>query len=312
MKVTLYTREECAECRRVWKMLSQLAAHEKFDLQEAASPAGAPAPCLRFDSPGSPFYRAARLTEAQFTAYLNEAKESLLQSNDSAAGAKPARPARVGGLPTAAYEETHPVRSFMWRHRVGALILALSAFVGLAWIAPLTPSWGWGTGFYDAVYSAYRLVCDQIPARSGRVAGLPTCLCWRCTAIYLGALIFGILYTAGRDRRLKWLNWLTGPVSLRVMLLYGLPLIIDGSTHALGLRPGVSYAHSSDFWLSWEVFSADWWLRIFTALLATVGAVKFLCPRLDKLGFVYEQLYRARTQSSRRSLADQTPDAQPV
>jgi hypothetical protein len=29
-------------------------------------------------------------------------------------------------------------------------------------------------------------------------------------------------------------------------------------------------------------------------MIATIGAVKFLCPRLDKLGSVYEQLYRAR------------------
>ena len=35
----------------------------------------------------------------------------------------------------------------------------------------------------------------------------------------------------------------------------------------------------------------------FVATLATIGAVKFLCPRLDKLGFAYERLYRARTQA---------------
>jgi nitric oxide reductase large subunit len=121
-------------------------------------------------------------------------------------------------------------------------------------------------------------------------------LCWRCTAIYAGSLFFGILYTLGRDGKLGNLNmnWLTRPVSLAIMLLFGLPLILDGTSHALGLRTSIDYAQSSDFWLSWAPLSADWWLRVGTSLLATIGAVKFLCPRLDKMGGVYERLRAAR------------------
>jgi uncharacterized membrane protein len=183
----------------------------------------------------------------------------------------------------------------MWRHRVGALVAGLSGFLGLAWAAPLTVSWGWGSGFYDAVHSVYRLVCNQAPQRCAELGGLPVCLCWRCSAIYGGSLLFGILYTLARDRRVKWMQWLTRPVSLITMLLFGLPLILDGASHALGLRAGIADAASPDFWLSWQPFAADWWLRMLTAMVATIGAVKFLCPRLDKLGSAYEQLYRART-----------------
>lgn len=301
LKVTLYTTEDSAECRRVWDMLAQLASSEHFELQEAPSPEGAPSPCVRFEAPGSPFYRAEGLTDARFREYLEHARglQLLHAGEDHKRGGATQRGNRSGSRLTASREAGHPVRSFLWRHRVGAIVVSLSAFLGLAYAAPLTPSWGWGTGFYDAVYSAYRLVCDQIPERSAQLGGLPVCLCWRCTAIYGGSLLFGMLYAVARDRGISWLNWLTRPVSLPVMLLYGLPLILDGASHALGWRPGLADAYSTDFWISWGVFSADWWLRIATALLATVGAVKFLCPRLDKIGFEYERLYKARVRRQR-------------
>jgi len=301
MKVTLYTRDDCAECRQVWDMLAMVAVCEDFDLQEVQSPEGAPAPCVRFDAPGSPFYRAEGLTETRFMEYLEDARK-LVRESDVKAGAGRARSARrAGSGPTAEFERTHQVRSFFWRHRVGAIVTSLSAFVGLAWAAPLTASLGWGAGFYNAVHSAYRLVCDQVPERSAQLGGLPVCLCWRCTAIYMGALLFGALYTVSRDRDIDWLSWLRRPVSLVIMLLFGLPLIVDGATHALGLRTGIMDAYSTDFWRSWATFSADWWLRIVTALIATIGAVKFLCPRLDKLGFQYEKLYRARKTEDKPS-----------
>ncbi len=293
MRVTLYTREGCAESLRVWEMLLPLSSQRDFSLHKAASPEGAPSPCVRFHVQGAPFYQAEDLNQAGFLSYLREAEELLEPIEGRKEDVRVRQP---GSLPSSRDEQAHPGRSFLWRHRVGGIVSALSVFLGLAWLAPLTASWGWGEGFYRAVHGVYRLVCDQVPERSAQLGGLPVCLCWRCTAIYLGSLLFGILYTVGRDHRLAPLDWLQRPVSLRVMLLFGLPLILDGASHALGWRAGaaLSAANPHDFWLSWELFSADWWLRIVTSLLATVGAVKFLCPRLDKLGFEYERLYRAR------------------
>jgi uncharacterized membrane protein len=309
MKVTLYTRDDCAECRQVWDMLAMLSATEDFDLQEAKSPEGAPAPCIRFEAPGSPFYRAEGLTETIFLEYLQDAKKLVGESAGVPAQHKTRPARRTGSAPTAEFEQSHPIRSFFWRHRVGAIVASLSTFVGLAWAAPLTASWGLGSGFYNAVHSVYRLVCDQVPERSAQLGGLPVCLCWRCTAIYGGSLLFGSLYAISRDRDIDWLSWLRRPVSLVVMLLFGLPLILDGASHALGLRTGIPDAFSPDFWLSWQAFSADWWLRIVTALIATIGAVKFLCPRLDKLGFEYEKLYRAR-KASQPATVSNTPAIQ--
>ncbi|MDQ6693504.1 MAG: DUF2085 domain-containing protein [Chloroflexota bacterium] len=299
MKVTLYTRVGCAECKRVWDMLVTVAAHYDLTLDEAASPEGAPAPCVRLDAPNSPFYDARGLDETKLAGYVATARQSMTYIAGHADRAHTAR--RPGSAPTAAEERRHPIRAYLWRHRVGAMISAISLFIWTAWAAPLTVSLGLGNGFYNAVHSAYRLVCDQVPERSAMLGGLPVCLCWRCTAIYAGSLLFGVIYTLGRDHHVAKLNWLTQPVSLLIMLLYGLPLILDGASHALGLRAGLSLARSPDFWLSWQTFSADWLLRIATSLLATVGAVKFICPRLDKIGTKYERLYRARAGLARRA-----------
>lgn len=291
MKVTLYTRESCVECRRVWDMLAKLAPAEGITLQESPSPDGAPSPCIRFGAPGNPFYRAENLTVEQLKSYLDDARR-LVQERDAVAAQSPVR--RAGAPPTAQFERAHPIRSFLWRHRVGGVVSAISLYLGLAWLAPLTVLLGLGNGIYNAIHSAYRIFCDQIPERSASIGGLPVSLCWRCTAIFAGSLLFGALYTVGRDRKLGWLDWLKRPISLPMLILYVLPLTLDGISHAAGWRSGISDAYSSDFWLSWSTFSADWWLRILTSALAAIGAVKFLCPRLDKLGIEYERLYRAR------------------
>src|SRR6476620_10324228 len=127
MKVTLYTRDDCAECRQVWDMLAMIAAYEDFDLLEAKSPEGAPAPCVRFDAPGSPFYRAEGLTEAQFVEYLEEARKLVRESDERLTPSRARSARRAGSGPTAEYERTHPARSFFWRHRVGAIVTSLSA-----------------------------------------------------------------------------------------------------------------------------------------------------------------------------------------
>lgn len=309
IKVVLYTRPASGECLRVRQLLEKLAPSHNFELQEAPSPEGAPAPCVRFVVPGSPFHNAENITEAQFLEYLNEAKATLAppQATTKGASARTTQPKpKAGSLPTADFEASHPVRSYLWRHRVGAIIASLAGFVGLAYGAALAPALGWGTGFYDAIHRTYRLFCDQVPERSADIGGFPVCLCWRCTAIYLGALFFGIVYTVARDRKISPLGWLTRPVSIWIMLLFGLPLILDGASHALGWRSDISYANSGDFWLSWQTLSFDWWLRIGTALLATVAAVKFLCPRLDKLGYAYEKLHAMRKRETNRALEPST------
>src|SRR5690242_3570151 len=121
MKVTLYTTDDCAECVRVSTMLQELAAGEGFDLHVAASPSGAPAPCVRFDAPGSPFYRADGLTESQFLDYLHQASAPESDSKIAVRGNHNGK-GIAGSPPTVEFEARHPVRSFLWRHRVGSIV----------------------------------------------------------------------------------------------------------------------------------------------------------------------------------------------
>lgn len=306
MRVTIYTEPGSEECARVKALLQDIICdwreHESgqpAELVEVAGPEGAPSPCVRLSSPGSPFFCAAGMDKSQLQSRLEEARAKELSTKPTAQSKKPRKPATA---PTPETVQARPIKAYLWRHRVGALVSTLSAFLGIAYIAPLLAAWG-HPKLYSTISQVYSLVCDQIPQRSASIDGHPPCLCWRCTAIYGGSLFFGIVYTVGRDHDIKWLRFLRRPVSLPIMLLFGLPLILDGFSHALGLRAGIDLATSPDFWLSWRTFSADWWLRILTSLLATVGAVKFMCPRLDRVGSLYEQATKALRARSKEVTA---------
>jgi uncharacterized membrane protein len=294
--VNFYTRPDMQACARVRRILDKLASEYELQVNEtrvsgayATTAAGAPvrAPALEVAGSRLDALDSTRgpLDEPTIHAYLELAR---------AAGARRGSVARAQLAEAGQPEErgvspVYRVKSYMWRHRVGCMIGALSAFLGVASLAPALPSLGM-SGLYSAIFSAYRLVCVQTPERSPTIAGHQCCLCWRCISIYVGSLLFGIIYTLGRDGRLPGLGWLTSGIGLRGLVLFSLPMFADGLSHTFGLRPGVAYAHSPDFWLGWGELQFDWWLRVLTSLIATIGAVKFLCPRLDKLA----QSYAAR------------------
>jgi uncharacterized membrane protein len=292
MLVTLYTRGDIPDCKRVRTIVDRLAPELELQVAEAPldecenaknMPRVGALPAIEvagsrlgmLDSVGG------SLDEATIRSYLRLALAS--------AGSGPElSPNQSPGTRNQEIATPNQVKSYLWRHRVGVVISSLSAFLGLAWLAPLLSQIGM-RDVYAAVYSAYRLVCVQTPERTPSVGGEPCCLCWRCVAIYGGSLLMGILYTLGRDGRLPRMGWLTRPVGLGGLVLFGLPMILDGLSHMLGLRPGVELAYSPDFWLGWQELQFDWWVRITTALVATIGATRFLCPRLDKIAQSYSR-----------------------
>lgn len=73
------------------------------------------------------------------------------------------------------------------------------------------------------------LVCHQLPERTFEIGGHLLCVCARDTGIYIGILVGLLLVVMGRRER-------SGPPSLYLILAMILPLILDGSTQALGLR----------------------------------------------------------------------------
>lgn len=131
--------------------------------------------------------------------------------------------------------------------------------------------------------------------------GYQVAFCWRNTAIYGGLLLFGILYGLARDRGIRWLGWVKRPVGLGGLVLFLLPMALDGSSHMLGLRD-MSANVNMDMWYGTllsgsEVLSLNWWLRVITGLLAALGFVRFAFPRFDKAVQESEALRLAYRQS---------------
>lgn len=301
MQVNFYTRSDIQACGKVRRALDRLQSEYGLQITEkainpavrTASGVAANAPAIEIEGSKLGVLDSGRGApdEKTIRAYLELAKAT------GAAHGPAARPGSLipveQSLPATEKPVTklsaveHPVKAYMWKHRVAFVISALSAFLGLAWVAPLLDSLG-AHDVAHAIFNAYRWVCIQTPERSPFVAGHQCCLCWRCVGIYGGSLLFGIIYVFGRDLEISRLRWLTRPVALKGLILFSVPMIADGLSHTFGLRPGIDLAHSSSFWVGWGEFQLDWWLRIITALIATVGAVKFLCPRLDRAALAYE------------------------
>lgn len=118
--------------------------------------------------------------------------------------------------------------------------------------------------------------------------GYQVAFCWRNTAVYGGVLLFGLLYGLARDRdipALRWFRWLRWPIRFRTFLLMLVPVAVDAVTHMMGLRDMAENVNM-DMWYGTlfsgsQVFSVNWWLRITTGLLAALGFVWFLFPRLN-------------------------------
>jgi uncharacterized membrane protein len=134
------------------------------------------------------------------------------------------------------------------------------------------------------------------------VFGFQVAFCWRNTALYGGLLLFGVLYWVARDGNVTWLQWLRRPIKLRTFMLLLLPMVADGVTHMLGVRD-MSSNVPMDAWYGFlytgqgsQVFTANWWLRIVTGLLAALGAVWFAYPRINKMMHDSEALRQSYRQ----------------
>jgi uncharacterized membrane protein len=289
MDITFYCRADIQACVKARRILHKLADEYQLQIGEAAVPLDRVVKAPAIEVAGSRLRvldsSSGALTEQTIRAYLELARKTGAPSRQipNASDSEVTR-GQTSNSPKSRAE--HPIKSYLWQHRVGAVVGALSVFLGLAWVAPLLDSLGI-RGVYSSIFAAYRLVCVQTPERSPFVGDHQCCLCWRCVAIYGGSLLFGILYALGRDGRLPRMQWLTRAVGLKGLIIFSLPMLADGLSHLLGMRAGPMYAYSPDFWLGWGEWQADWLLRTATALLATVGAVKFLCPRLDKIAETY-------------------------
>ena len=183
---------------------------------------------------------------------------------------------------------------YIGRHWLRFVTATLAIFVGLPWLAPIFAGWGWW-GLADPIYTAYAFTCHQLPERAGSVMGYQVAFCYRNTALYGGAALFGVLFALGRDNRASWLAWLKKPISWPWLVLLLVPLAADGITHMLGLRDNpmdMMDASFGSFYIGSQLFSLNWWLRIITGLLAALGVVWFAYPRMEKIAEESEELRR--------------------
>jgi uncharacterized membrane protein len=112
---------------------------------------------------------------------------------------------------------------------VWSVVMAVAlAWVGLILAAPLAQAHGHAS-FALIVYKAFSYLCHQIPERSFHIEGHAFAVCARCTGLYAGFALGGLVYPLARS-----LRQLETP--RRVWLVASaLPMLIDWSLGFFGV-----------------------------------------------------------------------------
>lgn len=225
--------------------------------------------------------------------------------------------------------------SWMLRNWIVVFTIAMGIYIGLPFLAPLFVHWGW-MGAARVIYWIYSFQCHQLPQRSfflfgskimyslGEIqaAGQSTTnplilrqfigsselgwkVAWsdRMVYMYSGTLIFTLLWWPLRQR-LKPLPWWE-------LILFLIPMFLDGSTHSLsdlaGLGQGFRYSNlwlaeltnntlSSNFYSGNALGSFNSWVRLITGLLFGLGVVWFGFPYVHEWLHETARLMRAKSQ----------------
>ena len=109
--------------------------------------------------------------------------------------------------------------------RLAVAIWALTTAITLAVlvliiVAPLSQS-GNLAGFSCTIYKAFSFICHQIPERSFHVARHPFAVCSRCTGLYAGIALAGLIYPLARSLKR------TDTPRRIWLILAAVPLLID-------------------------------------------------------------------------------------
>jgi uncharacterized membrane protein len=186
-------------------------------------------------------------------------------------------------------ERVNRFADWIVRHWLAVLNMLFLLYVGLPFLAPALMEVGAETPA-KVIYTIYRPACHQLPERSFFLFGespvynreeLPTngiansenvfvrrnyigdpehgykvAICERDVAIYGSMFLMGLLFALMRGHlpRLK-AKWL---------LVFALPMILDGSTQLVGLR------------------SSTWQLRLITGAFFGVGLIWFAYPYIEE------------------------------
>lgn len=208
------------------------------------------------------------------------------------------------------------------RHWLLLFSLVIAVWVGLPWLAPVFMEMGW-TRAGEAIYLLYSFQCHQMPQRSFflfgprfmvpleqiQAAWQPTTnplllrqfvgnadlgwkVAWsdRMVSAYGSPLLWGLVFYWPLRRRLR-------PLPIWGLILFSLPMALDGGTHMLsdaigGIGGGfrdtniwlaalTNNTFATSFYAGDAVGSLNFWLRLITGLLFGLGVVWFAYPRLN-------------------------------
>jgi uncharacterized membrane protein len=214
-------------------------------------------------------------------------------------------------------------------------------FVGLPFLAPIWMSLGWQ---FPAriIYSIYSFLCHQLPQRSYFLFGSQlsyslaeintvwpnisdfqvlrqfigtTEMGWkvawsdRMVSMYTSILVFGWLWYVLR----KW----SRPLSWQGLLLFMLPMALDGSTHMVSDLAGIGNGfRDTNLWLETltrstfpaSFYAGDAWgsfnsmMRILTGIVFGLGVAWFCFPYLNAYFEGYKQLIKNKFEATGISL----------
>jgi uncharacterized membrane protein len=216
------------------------------------------------------------------------------------------------------------------RHWLLVTNTLLGLILGLPFLTPILLARG-HTFLANAIYTAYRYTCHQLPARSYFIFGEQVAFCHRDAAIWASLFAGGLLYAAVR----RWLR----PLPFKWYLLFLIPMGVDGGTGLISpffaIFPGlllviaalvltglIAAALYRQEWLKWQYYlfiamgplsffyvylfgshESNWELRTITGAIFGLATMWFVFPLLAR-DFAQEVTYVSPDSRPTRQTVD--------
>jgi uncharacterized membrane protein len=161
-------------------------------------------------------------------------------------------------------------RAARWglRHWLLCLNTLALVYAGLPWLSPLA-KWAGHPLLGELIFRIYTPLCHQKPERSFFVCGHQVAFCHRCTALYGGIALAGMLFGLLRRR--------VPAAPLRLGLVLALPMLLDALTHMADDLLGTAIRAGGD-----AIGTPNFWLRMITGVLAALALLVTVYPRLER------------------------------
>ncbi len=243
-------------------------------------------------------------------------------------------------------ESKQSVFEWISHHWFEMFLLVYGVWVWVPFLAPVFMNFGWA-GAGKSIYFIYSFFCHQLPERSFFLFGQKTMyslreiqavwqntdnpmilrqfvgnatmgwkVAWsdRMISFYTSVWVFALAWWPLR-RKVKPLPWWA-------FILLLLPIIIDGSTHAISDFAGIglgfrdtnrwlailtNYSFSMEFYTGDTLGSFNSWARLFTGILAGLAIVWLTFPYLYQSQILNQQLNQLKYGAILEQIKNQNP-----